>query len=122
MPREPDVSLALYMDVHLPRSVTDALRRRGVSVLLSQEDGTAEFPDEQLLQRASELGRVLVTQDDDLLAIAHRWQADGIPFGGVIYGHQLNVSVGRLVADLELLAACGLSEDCANQVIYLPLP
>lgn len=116
------MSLALYMDVHLPRSVTDALRRRGVSVLLSQEDGTAEFPDEQLLQRASALGRVLVTQDDDLLAIAHRWQADGIPFAGVVYGHQLNVSVGRLVSDLELLAACGQPEDCANQVLYLPLP
>lgn len=109
------------MDVHLPRSVTDALRRRGVSVVLSQEDGTAEWSDERLLGRASELGRVLVTQDDDLLGIAHRWQGTGIPFAGVIYGHQLNVSVGRMVSDLELLAQCGQPADCANQVIYLPL-
>jgi len=38
---------------------------------------------------ASELGRVLFTQDDDLLTEATRRQHRGQPFGGVIYAHQL---------------------------------
>lgn len=60
--------LGLYMDVHVPRSVTNGLRRRGVDVLTAQEDGAAEFTDPQLLDRATELGRAFYTQDDDLLA------------------------------------------------------
>jgi hypothetical protein len=33
--------LSLYMDVHVPAAITAGLRRRGVDVLTSQEDGTA---------------------------------------------------------------------------------
>jgi hypothetical protein len=108
------------MDVHLPRSVTDALRRRGVMVLTSQEDGTAEWDDARLLARATELQHVFVSQDDDLLAIAHTLQAQGQPFGGVIYSHQLDASIGELIRDLELIASCGVPDDYLNQVIYIP--
>jgi predicted nuclease of predicted toxin-antitoxin system len=64
---------ALYMDVHVPSAVTGGLRRRGVDVLTSQEDGTREAHDVVLLERATDLGRILFTQDDDLLAIASQW-------------------------------------------------
>lgn len=37
---------ALYMDVHVPSAVTEGLRRRGVDVLTSQEDGTRAADDE----------------------------------------------------------------------------
>jgi len=49
---------ALYMDVHVPSTVTVGLRRRGVDVLTSQEDGTREADDVALLQRATDLGRI----------------------------------------------------------------
>ena len=55
------------MDVHVPRAVTTALRLRGIDVLTAQEDASAELDDGPLLKRAAELGRILVTQDDDLL-------------------------------------------------------
>ena len=35
------MSLALYMDVHVPAAITRGLRRRSVEVLTAQEDGTA---------------------------------------------------------------------------------
>jgi hypothetical protein len=41
-------------------------------VLTAQEDGTGELPDPELLDRATELGPVLFTQDDDLLREAKR--------------------------------------------------
>src|SRR5262245_26136876 len=55
------------MDVHVRRAVTLALRLRSIDVLTAQEDGAAELDDDQLLHRATELGRVLVSEDEDLL-------------------------------------------------------
>jgi hypothetical protein len=113
--------LALYMDVHVPRAITVELRRRGVSVITAQEDGTTTLPDPDLLDRATLLGRVLFTQDDDLLAEAARRQETGVPFGGVIYAHQLRASIGACVNDLELLATLAAPEEMQDRVEYLPL-
>ena len=66
------------MDVHIPYAITTQSRLRGIDVLTSQEDGTQELDDSKLLDRASALGKILVTQDDDLLreASARRNKAD----------------------------------------------
>lgn len=64
------MSIALYMDVHVREAVSLELRRRGVDVLMAKEDGADEFDDARLLDRATELGRVLFTQDGDFLAEA----------------------------------------------------
>jgi len=58
------------MDVHVPMAVTEALRRKGLDILTSQDDGTATKDDDILLARAAELGRVLFSQDRDFLRIA----------------------------------------------------
>ena len=107
----------LYMDVHVPSAVTESLRRRGVDVLTSQEDRTREAQDAPLLERATDLGRILFTQDDDLLAIASQWQQRGREFAGVVYSHQLGPGIG----DLELIAACVTDDEIRNRVIHLPL-
>lgn len=60
------------------------LRRRGLDVLTVQEDGRAGDSDQSMLDRATELGRVLFSQDDDLLVEASRRQASSLPFCGVI--------------------------------------
>lgn len=98
------MSTKLYMDVHVRRAVTIGLRLRGVDVLTAQEDGAERFDDPRLLARATELGRVLFTQDDDLLQEAGRRQDKGEGFAGVIYSHQLNVTIGQCIEDLELIA------------------
>jgi predicted nuclease of predicted toxin-antitoxin system len=113
--------LAFYMDHHVPRAITLGLRLRGVDVLTAYEDGASELEDVTLLDRASERGRVLFTRDDDLLAEAAKRQREEIPFLGVIYAHQLRVSIGRCVQDLEILAKAGEPADLLNGVIFLPL-
>jgi uncharacterized protein with PIN domain len=113
--------LAFYMDQHVPRAITLGLRLRGVDVLTAYEDDTSEFDDAALLERASELGRVLFTRDDDLLAEAAKRQRAGIPFCGVIYAYQLRVSIGRCVQDLEIIAKAGEPADLLNGVMFLPL-
>ncbi|HEV7377748.1 MAG TPA: DUF5615 family PIN-like protein [Pyrinomonadaceae bacterium] len=115
------MSVKLYMDVHVRRAVSTGLRLRGVDILTAQEDRAGEIDDSRLLDRATELGRILFTQDDDLLKEAARRQEIGERFAGVIYGHQLNVTVGQCIEDLELITQATKSEEWANQVIYLPL-
>jgi uncharacterized protein DUF5615 len=111
----------LYMDQHVPRAITAGLRMRQIDVLTAYEDGTSELTDPQLLDRATILGRVLFSQDVDLLAEARRRQAEGISFGGVIYAQQQRVSIGRCVEDLEILLAIGTMDDLSDRVTYSPL-
>lgn len=115
------MSVALYMDVHVRGAVTRQLRLRGVDVITAQEEGAATLPDAVLLERATEAGRILVSQDDDLLAEARARQRAGTEFAGLVYAHQLDITVGQLVRDLALIANAGEPEDFRNQVVYLPL-
>ena len=66
-------------------------------------------------------GWALFTRDADLLAEAVRRQREGIAFAGVIDAHQLHVTLGQCIADLELIASLGEPADLANRVYYLPL-
>ena len=115
------MSVRLYMDVHVRRPVTTALRLRGVDVLTAQEDDTARLPDDELLDRALECDRVLFSQDDDLLDEATRRQRSGKKFAGVIYAHQQNITVRRTIDDLELLAKACEPAELENRVVFLPL-
>jgi hypothetical protein len=107
--------------VHVPRAITIELRLRKIDVLTAQEDGMAELDDEQLLQRATELGRVLVSQDQDLLREGARRQRDERDFCGIVYGHQLRVTIGQMVEDLELIAQATSQEEWRGRIEYLPL-
>jgi hypothetical protein len=109
------------MDVHVPRPITRGLRKHGVDVITPQEDGAARWSDPDLLDRASESDRVLVSQDEDLLVEAARRQTHGIVFNGLIYAPQLALTTGDFIEQLELLAKAGIPADFANTVQYLPL-
>ena len=110
----------LYMDVHVPQAVTNQLRRRGVDVLTAQEDEAAILDDADLLARATQLGRVIVTQDIRFCATAQSWQAQSRPFAGLVFAHPLTITIGQLVRDLEILALASLDGECDNQVFRLP--
>jgi len=113
--------VSLYMDHHIPRAITAGLRLRRVDVLTAAEDGAAAMDDPDLLDRATALGRVLFSQDEDLLAEAARRQTEGVSFRGVVYAHQLRLTIGACVSTLELVSAAAEPDDMRNQVIFLPL-
>jgi hypothetical protein len=92
-----------------------------VDVKTAQQDGATELEDEQLLDRATALNRALFSRDEDLLAEAKTRQQAGRFFAGVIYAHQLRVTIGRCIADLEIIATAGQPEDLYNRVVHLPL-
>ena len=40
------MAIALYMDHHVPRAMTTALRLRGVDILTTYEDGASDMDDD----------------------------------------------------------------------------
>ena len=109
------------MDQHIPRAITVGLRLRGIDVITAFEDKASEMSDSDLLNRATELRRVLFTQDDDLLSEAAKRQKNSIHFQGLIYAHQLRVSIGACVNDLEIIVKAAEPDELVNEVIFLPL-
>jgi hypothetical protein len=86
-----------------------------------QEENTAEFPDNELLDHALKLGRIVFSQDKDFLIICTWRQRSGIDFGGVVYASQLRLSVGQIIRDLHFLATILEPEEMTNQLLWLPL-
>ena len=115
------MSLRLYLDVHSRRRSRRPFGRQGVDVLTAQEDGSRRFLDPALLDRALALNRVLFTRDEDFLGEGSRRQQAGAAFAGIIYAHQIRVTIGQCVRDLELMAKVLEPEDFVGRIEHLPL-
>jgi hypothetical protein len=109
------------MDHHVPSAITEGLRKRGVDVMTAEEDGRSELDDEMLLARATQLSRIFFSLDRDLLDIAAHWQRAGRLFSGLIYAHQLQISIGTAVKDIEIIAKAAEPKDMENLVLRIPL-
>ena len=109
------------MDHNVPRSITNGLVLRGVDVIAAFDDDMHTVNNATLLRRATKLDRVLFTFDDDLLGEATASLANKVSFTGVIYAHQLRISIGQCIHDLELIAKAGEPEDLTDTVLFLPL-
>ncbi len=109
------------MDENVKGPIMRGLQQRGVDVVTAQDDIPLGTPDAEVLDRATELGCVLFSQDQDLLREAAQRQQSGESFSGVVYAAQNEVSVSQCIEDLELIALAGRPEEFADQVRYLPL-
>ncbi len=116
-------SARFYIDENLHGPITEGLRRRGVDVLTVQEDGhTGLVPDDLVLDRAGELGRLMVTQDKDFLEIAARRWEQQVSFTGIIYMPKDKSRTAIYIEDLEMIAGAGTFDEYQNRVEYLPFP
>jgi hypothetical protein len=109
------------MDVHVPGPITRALRARGTDVITAQEDGADRLADPGLLDRATGLGCVLVSQDEDLLVETAMRQRTGSPFSGLIFVPSDRLSIGECINELELIAGASEPAEFLNRVMRLPL-
>ncbi len=109
------------MDVHVPFAVTKGLRLRGIDVLTAQEDGAAEIDDLSLLLRATELRRILVSQDKDLLREGKKLLMRQEPFYGIVYAARTKVTIGKMVNDLALIAGAMTPDEWRGRIEHLPL-
>ncbi len=81
------MGLKLYIDHNVHAEITLGLRRRGVDVITCSEDGTDRADDDVILQRASDLGRIVFTQDTDFLKITGAWLTSGDGRSGDAQSH-----------------------------------
>ena len=112
--------LAVYMDVHVPVSVSEGLRRKQIDVLTAQEDSAGRLSDDDMLSRATALQRVLFTQDADFLEMSARWQRQRLAFVGILFAAQ-GTPIGRLIEDAELCLAGMTAEEFRERLVHLPL-
>ena len=63
------MALNLYMDHHVHSYVTAYLRDHDIDCITAEEDGHADEPDHVILERATSLGRIVVTYDKDFFVL-----------------------------------------------------
>jgi len=107
------------MDHHVDRRITRGLRSRGVDVLAAEEDGAKELPDDELLVRATQLGRILVTMDEDFHTIVANCWASGVEFSGCVFLQSLRLTISECIEKLELIAKATSSDEYWNKRVYL---
>ncbi len=115
------MAVKIYMDVHIPKPITNGLLVRNIDVLTAQEDNTTKLPDNELLDRASQVGRVMFSFDTDMLAIANQYYIENKVFSGLIYAHPLQISIGECIRNIELIATLGELGELQNTITFLPL-
>jgi len=113
------VAVRFLADHNLDRAVIDGLRLRGVDVLTAFEDRAHQLADPELLDRATQLGRVLFSTDVDLIVEARRRQTAAVPFAGVVFARQSEIGIGAQIEQLELIAKASESKDLANALLFL---
>lgn len=111
--------IMFYMDENVDGKIIRGLLRRNIDVLKVMDDGYDNTADSMVLERATQLNRLLITQDEDLLTIANRRNALDIPFSGIIYAHQSS-PIGLCIEHLELIAKAGDIAEYYCKVEYIP--
>lgn len=115
------MTLPYYFDQHAPGPVASGLHRQGIDVISAEQDGHKGIADESILDRATSLGRIVVTNDSDFLTIAARWRRNGRHFAGLAYYADQNTPHGKLMEDLILIAELYSAEEMIDRIEYLPL-
>jgi hypothetical protein len=115
------VTVAIYADNNVREDILAGLRTFGIDVLRARDDGNERMDDEPLLERATALDRVLLTEDSDFYRITARWWRNGRDFAGVIHIDQDAAPISRLIEDLALIVTSHALDELRNRLVYVPI-
>jgi hypothetical protein len=113
------MSLPLYFDEHVHGVLRKALLRLGIDVLTVQEDERCGLSDAGVMNRATELRRLLVSNDEDMLVLARQRQKQGRHFPGLLFLKRAPLRMH--IDDLAFVAEVAGEEELADTVLFLPL-
>jgi hypothetical protein len=103
------------------RGLIRPLRAGGHTIHVPSELGTAGQADELHLKAATDLGAVLVTQNQrDFVAIHHRWYEEGRRHGGILLVPRPR-TIGAKIAAVERAARLLTPQIAAGQLLELAL-
>lgn len=112
------MGLRLYADEWVDGRITAGLRRRGVDVVTAAEERLLGAPDDQHMDRATALGRVILTADEDFFVIVRDRFARNVSFPGLMFLKPL-ADVGRAVRAIVHTAEA-IDPDPQNWIKWLP--
>jgi hypothetical protein len=108
-------TIRFHLDEHVDVAIAGALRRHGIDVTTSVEAGLLSAPDENQLAFGDREGRIVVTHDDDLLAIDRL----GVTHAGIAFCHHESRSLGEIVAMLVLIWEVCEPDEMRNHVEFI---
>lgn len=107
----------LYTDADVRGPLVDALREQGWDVVRAIDAFPEGTPDEIHFEAAAKEGRVFITNDQRIEAIANLWLAEGRAFRGLIIWPQRHYQAMTVSVVLDLLG--DLVEPFGHPVIHL---
>jgi hypothetical protein len=107
--------ISFYLDENVPPEIAEQLRRDGIDVVTVGELEVLGDSDDNHLERAKQLGRVLCTHDQDYL----RMNTAGTEHAGIAFAKQYEASIGGWVKALKILYTTATAEEMIGQVRYL---
>ena len=111
MPR----TIRFHLDENCHRAVAEGLSRRGIDVTTTPGAGLMSVTDAQQVSYGLAQGRVIFTQDRDLL----RLDAAGVQHAGIAYSTKDTKSIGEIIQGLVLMWEVLEPEEMQNRVEYL---
>jgi predicted nuclease of predicted toxin-antitoxin system len=107
--------IRFHLDENVKSAVARELRRRGIDVTTTIEAGLLAQSDESQLAFICEEKRVIMTHDDDFLAIASRFSEHP----GIAYCKQGSRSMGQIIEALLLIYEVYTHEEMVGRVEFL---
>lgn len=119
LPRNESGALRLLLDADVKVMAAHALRLRGFDVISIRETGQESQPDEDVLQRAADQGRCLITYNAAHFPDIHtRWLAESRHHSGIVLSKQLELR--GLLRRLQAFLGSFTPAMLADQMIWLP--
>ena len=111
--------LRLYADECVNARIVAGLRRRSVDVVTAADERLLSASDEQHLERATALGRAIVTSDRDFLVIVSGLLIGGGFFPGLLF-IQPRSAVGEAVRRIAQTAKAFDPNNIENRIEWIP--
>ncbi|MDC0936810.1 DUF5615 family PIN-like protein, partial [Pirellulales bacterium] len=103
-----------HLDESMPGAIARGLRTRGRDVTMPAQVGLLSASDEAHLEFARQEGRLLVTADDDFLALA----VESVEHAGIAYWSKKR-HFGQLILALDELCFEATAEEARGKVFYV---
>ena len=107
--------LRFHLDEHVHPAIASGLRRRGIEVTTTIEAGLRGENDERHIAFALAQSRVIVTHDDDFLAL----HSQGADHAGIAYCHEGSRTIGEMLRGLLLMHECLEPGEMRRRVEFL---
>ncbi len=107
--------LRFYFDESVELAVSEQISRLGIDVVSAHSLDRLSDTDAEHLQRATEMGRVFCTYDDDFLVLAQ----SGVEHAGILFATQDRRSIGDWVREVRFLHATLTSDEAQGQILFV---